>query len=360
MSDDDDLRDAFGDDIRAALHERARVEPLPDVAFDVERRNHTRARSRVLVATLAAAIALGGVAVIATRSDDTKRIGVVTPASSPRTSTTVVRSGFRVVSYHGVHVEVPARWPVVDGMHTGFCTGPFSDAPTAFVGPQENGSPSCPYVPSLRDKKRDGVWLQSGDQPGDARRSTTSSGAVVFQDTAGWKGSIKYVWYRGVSLTIGIGPDVRVAESILDSIGFTPGAPDTPAAGRCARIDHPNSMPEPERLTTRLVLEHGNSTLDPPLPSDRAVMTAAQAWTAAGTRPDFEHARLVLARYSATLPATQHADGSLTPDHQNQLMWIVLSAPNSPDVQGCGMWGYHLFDARTGQDLESAGYTPGP
>jgi hypothetical protein len=359
MSDDDDLRDAFGDDIRAALHERARVEPLPDVAFDVERRNHTRARSRVLVAALAA-VALGGVAVIATRSDDTKRIGVVTPASSPRTSTTVVRSGFRVVSYHGVHVEVPARWPVVDGMHTGLCIGPFLDTATAFVGPQENGPPNCPYVPSLRDKKRDGVWLQSGDKPTDARPSTTSSGEVVFQDATGWNGNIKYVWYRGVSLTIGIGPDLRVAKAILDSIGFTPGAPDTPAAGRCARIDHPNDTPEPERLTTRLVLEHGNATLDPPLPSDRAVMTAAQAWTAAGPEPDFEHARLVLARYSAKLPATQHADGSLTPEHQYQLMWIVLSAPNSPGIPGCGMWGFHLFDARTGQDLESAGYSPGP
>ena len=119
-------------------------------------------------------------------------------------------------------------------------------------------------------------------------------------------------------------------------------------------------MPTPERIATRLVLENGNATLDPPLPSDRAVMPAAQAWTTSGPKPDFEHARLVLARYSAKTPATQHADGSLTPEHQNQLMWIVLSAPNSPGIQGCGMWGYHLFDARTGQDLESAGYAPGP
>jgi hypothetical protein len=27
----------------------------------------------------------------------------------------------RLVSYHGVHVGVPASWPVVDGIHTGGC-----------------------------------------------------------------------------------------------------------------------------------------------------------------------------------------------------------------------------------------------
>jgi len=51
---------------------------------------------------------------------------------------------WRAVSYHGVHVEVPAGWPVVDGMHTLFGGGPFPARPTAFVGPQDNRPPSCP------------------------------------------------------------------------------------------------------------------------------------------------------------------------------------------------------------------------
>ena len=33
---------------------------------------------------------------------------------------TTVTPGHKVVSYQGVHLEVPASWPVVDGMHTQF------------------------------------------------------------------------------------------------------------------------------------------------------------------------------------------------------------------------------------------------
>jgi hypothetical protein len=314
----------------------------------------------LLVAALAVAVAVAGLTVLATRRDDTRHIGVVATPSSAPPSTAPARPGFRVVSFHGVHVEVPASWPVVDGMHTGFCAGPFPDTPTAFVGPQENGGPSCPYVPGLQEKKRDGVWLYAGNPPESARPLTTPSGEVVLEDGADRRANMRYVWFRQVELTVGIGTDPRVARAIVDSIGFTPGAPDSPAAGVCARIAAPTAMPTPERLATRLVLEHGRATLDPPRPTDHATMTPEQAWTDSGTKPDFEHFRIVLARYSAPLPATQHPDGTLTPEHQNQLMWIVLSAPNSPEIQGCGMWGYDLFDARTGQSLESTGYSPGP
>src|SRR5215471_15860403 len=71
----------------------------------------------------------------------------------------------RVVSYHGVQVDVPRRWRVVDGMHTAFCGGPFiASPPAAFVGPNENGAPSCGagFGPPA---KRDGVWLLPGARP---------------------------------------------------------------------------------------------------------------------------------------------------------------------------------------------------
>jgi hypothetical protein len=215
-------------------------------------------------------------------------------------------------------------------------------------------------MPALLAKKRDGVWLAPGDKPPDARPRRTTSGETVLEPAGPRYGNVEYVWYRGVAVAIGIGPDPKVGRAVLDSIGFTTGAPDTPDAGECARIPQPNAMPTPERLGARLMLENGRATLDPPLPDDRATMTPEQAWSDSGTKEDFEHFRLILARYSAQLPATQHPDGTLIPEHQNQLMWIVLSAPNSPAIQGCGMWGYDLFDARTGQALESTGYSPGP
>jgi hypothetical protein len=359
MTDDDELRDGFGDDLRAALNSRARTDPIPEVALDGVRPAHRRAR-RVLVTALAAALAIAGVTVLSTRHRDTRPVGVVATPTSATVAPPAARPGFRVVSFHGVHVQVPASWPVVDGMHTGFCAGPFPDTPTAFVGPQDNGAPGCPAMPALLAKKRNGVWLQVGDRPDNAQAFTTPSGEVVLEDLTSRQLNMRYVWFRQIALTIGIGTDARVAQAIVDSIGFTAGVADTPAAGVCARIADPNAMPAPERLATRLVLENGNSTLDPPRPADQATMTPEQAWTDSGSKQDFEHFRLVLARYSAQTPANQQPDGTLIPEHQDQLMWIVLSAPNSPEIQGCGGWGYHLFDARTGQDLESAGYSPGP
>ena len=205
MTDDDDLRDAFADDIRAALNTRARIEPIPEVTFDAS----ARPRARPPAARRSTCRRHRG-----GRNHNDRDAESRHPTDRCRVAAVVGdhthdrrQPGFRVVSYHGVHVEVPARWPVVDGMHTGFCAGPFPDTATAFVGPQRNGAPSCPYVPSLRDKKRDGVWLQSGQKPNDARPSTTSAGEVLFQDVSARQGNMKYVWFHQVALTVGVGTD---------------------------------------------------------------------------------------------------------------------------------------------------------
>jgi hypothetical protein len=42
----------------------------------------------------------------------------------PRATVTAVQTGWKVVVYQGVHVDVPSSWPVVDGMHTGICRPP--------------------------------------------------------------------------------------------------------------------------------------------------------------------------------------------------------------------------------------------
>jgi hypothetical protein len=275
-------------------------------------------------------------------------------ASSPQ-----VPNGWRVVSYHGVHVEVPAGWPVVDGMHTLFCGGPFPTTPTAFVGPQENGAPSCPA--SLLPTPRDGVWLQLGSRPSDARPRTLVSGQTILEEDLGTSGSVEIIYYHGVLVEIGIGADPHVATAILNSIGFTSGAPDSPAAGICARSANPETMPTPERAAAPLVLERGNITIDPPLPSDHPTTSAEQAWKAdTGPKQSFERYRLLLARYSASFPARQNPDGSLTPQNQNELAWVIYSSPYSAAIAGCGMWGVSVADAHSGQEVISAGWAPGP
>jgi len=293
--------------------------------------------------------------------------GITSPAPSTTVTTptlsTTAMTGVRVVSYHGVRVDVPAGWPVVDGMHTGFCDGPFPNAPTAFVGPQQNGAPSCPaQPPNASEQGRDGVWLQPGDAPPDATPVPTSSGQTVLVEAAQSSNRYRLFWYHQVLVEIGIGSDPSTAQAIFDSIGFTPGAADTPAAGVCGRSAHPDAMPTPERLVAPLVLDDGDVTLNPPASSDRAVMSAVQAWSKSGPKEAFERYRLILTRYSAKFPARQNPDGSVTPLSQNELSWVIYSVPYGPTITGCGGWGLTVFDATTGEggELISSGYSPGP
>jgi hypothetical protein len=286
------------------------------------------------------------------------------PAHERHRAPRAAAAGWQVVSYHGVHVSVPAAWPVVDGMHTLFCGSPFPPRPTAFAGPAGPPLarvPACPYIP--RDLiHRDGVWLQPGSPPSDARPARTASGQVVLQERPRASWPLLQLWYHRVFIQIGIGPDPVLARSIFDSIGFKAGAPDTKAAGACARSARPQVMPRPERLTRRLVIDQGDITLAPPLRSDQPVMPAAQAWAQSllsSQKNPFERYRLILARYSSKYPATPNPDGSYTPENTNVLAWVVYAAPYGA-VPGCGGWGADAFDAGTGQEIDSSGWSPGP
>jgi hypothetical protein len=281
------------------------------------------------------------------------------PAAAKRPSAAAA-NGWRAVSYHGVHVDVPAGWPVVDGMHTLFCGGPFPARPTAFVGPQDNRAPACPAPLPGTSAGRDGIWLQQGSPPSGARPVATASGKVVLEGNPGWGGPLKRLWYHRVLVEIGIGPEPAIARAILNSIGFTPHSPDSRAAGVCARSASPDSMPAPQRLARRLVLEQGDVTLDPPLPSDQPAMSAAQAWNESGPREPFSRYRLILTRYSAKFPARQNPDGSVTPLNQNELAWVIYSKPYSATIAGCGGWGLVVFDARNGHGITSSSWQPGP
>ncbi|MGH3185301.1 MAG: hypothetical protein ACRDOE_25825, partial [Streptosporangiaceae bacterium] len=201
--------------------------------------------------------------------------------------------------------------------------------------------------------------LQPGTPPPDATPMTTPSGETVLAASPPPSGPFKVLWFHEVQIEIGIGPDPSVATAILDSIGFIPGTPDTPAAGVCERSANPDAMPTPERLAQPLMLDQGGVTLDPPAPTDQAIMTASQAWSQGGPKSPFQKHRLLLTRYSARLPARVNSNGSLTPENQNELAWVIYSVPFSM-IAGCAGWSLDMFDARTGQAQISSGYTPGP
>jgi hypothetical protein len=288
-----------------------------------------------------------------------------TPASAPhaaRHHQATTASRFRVVSYHGVHVTVPASWPVVDGMHTVFCGGPFPSRPTVFTGPQLGPAPSCP-APIRPAARRDGVWLQPGTAPSDARPVRTKTGSVLLEERPVPGRPLMLLWYHRVFILVGIGPDPAVARSIVNSIGARPGTPDTRAAGVCPRSAGPQGMPQPERLTRRLVVDQGDITLAPPRRSDRPVMTAAQAWAQSAQsspKSPFERYRLILARYSSKFPARPNSNGSYTPMNTDVLAWAVYAMPYGAAIPGCGWWGLDTFDASTGEEIGSDGWWPGP
>src|SRR4051812_40704155 len=120
---------------------------------------------RGIVAVALCAAVVGGIAVAVLAHASRP------PAAGPAT---------RTVSYGGVQVTTPAEWPLVDGMHARPCGGPFPDAPTALVGPNENPPPSCP-LSNAAPVPHDGVWLQPGTAPVEARVVETAGGERVLQ-----------------------------------------------------------------------------------------------------------------------------------------------------------------------------------
>lgn len=353
---DDEMRDSLGDDLVGALGSFDRARHTADVA-DVVSRNARRIRNRrraVAFAGVVVTVAIVGI-VVASRDDTTSGVANVAPTTG-QPPTTVAR-GFKVVSYGGVQVEVPAGWPVVDGMHTGFCEGAFPELPTAFIGPQDNVPPSCPSLPSLRTERRDGVWLfpSQPDDPSVVVRNAAGTELRQYTGASAWP--VKTYFVAGIAVEIGEGPN---ATSIINSIHRVPGAPDSPAQGVCARNRDADRMPAPERLATTLVLEKGDFTLAPPRRGDVARVEPAKVWASGGqSRPNYLRYRLILARFSSKYPANPGPNG-YEPVNRDVLAWVVYSVPMSADVTGCGMWGLHVVNATTGIGIIDAGYAPGP
>ncbi len=280
-------------------------------------------------------------------------------ALASSTTASTMRVATQLVSYDAVQVLVPRSWPVVDGMHTGFCGGPFDATPTAYTGPNENGAPSCPVIDQEAQRRYDGVWLQPESRPPGLRLVRGRGPAALFRVFDWHDPNTRDYWINGVDIRVGVGRDGRIAAGIVSSIRYAPGAQNTSAQGVCARQPHPDRMPKPERLAATLVIEHGNLTLAPPRPTDHPVESAAQAWRDDAAKYDYEHYRLILARYSEKLPARVTPHG-LVPIEHDVLAWVVYETPISAKIQGCGGWGVNADNATTGHGITSSGWAPGP
>jgi hypothetical protein len=329
--------------------------PVEQIAMKARRRRRRQWQSGVAIAAVVVLLA-GAAAIAANRNGSTEVAIQPSTTSTPAKPAPTASAGHQIVSYHGVHVEVPASWPVVDGMHTIQCGGPFPPkTPTAFVGPQDKGPPGC--FPRQENRPGpDGVWLFPSPRPTDATSVTSTSGQVLLQVSLQSRALVEWFWYHGIGIQVGIGADARIEKHIVDSIGFTDGTPDTVAAGVCARQPNPEVMPTPERLAKPFSLKYGDVTLKPPAPSDHAVISADKAWSEAGTKRNFERYRVILARLSQDIPARQNPDGSFTPLTQDVLAWVVYASPISVSVPGCGGWSIAGVNAITGQSVGGTYY----
>ena len=253
---------------------------------------------------------------------------------------------------------MPASWPVVDGNHTPFCSGPFPDKPTAFLGPNLNGAPSCPYVAGT-SRPRDGVWLAPGNAPVEGHEIRTSTGQSVYEEPD--SAPVEVFEYHAVQVEIGIGANPDLANRIVSSLRYDRGTHDSARTLVCSLGPAHPAMPRPNRLTKALVVNEGNITLSPPAVGEQPSTSAESAWArlASYTSP-LERFQLFLATYSAKLPARLEPNGSLVPVDQNVLAWVVYSSPRSPAIQGCGLWGINAEDATSAQVIEDGGWAPGP
>ena len=181
--------------------------------------------------------------------------GTAQPRASASHHATIANP-WKVVSYHGVHVRVPAAWPVIDAMHAPWCGGPFPVTPTVYIGGHGNMARYCPAL-QPRGPGDDGVWLQAGNPPPDARPVTVAGGTIVAEERgqpAARGERVVRLWYHRVLVEIGIGRHRKVARQILRSLGYMRGRPDSKVADVCPRSKALVRMPTPRRLGRRLVV----------------------------------------------------------------------------------------------------------
>jgi hypothetical protein len=138
-------------------------------------------------------------------------------------------------------------------------------------------------------------------------------------------------------------------------------------------------MPTPTVLTRRAVAQKifdATITLDPVQATTRPAVSPRTVWATLEPQNPGGSQQLVLAYYSASLPASLEANGSLQPDFQHVLAWVVYgkdlpfslegaSIPPRPGQAQPGPFnctfvgqGLTAWNASTGEKITAAGAAP--
>jgi hypothetical protein len=193
-----------------------------------------------------------------------------------------------------------------------------------------------------------------GSTPADATPTTLPGGQAVYLSTYPDAAEVT-LWYHGVSIQIGIGPNPAVERDILDSIAFDPSAPDTDVLGRCpAPGPNPPTMPVPTTLTAPLALD-GNVQMQPEPTNIRPRVSAASVWASLfDNGPRFSGPlqwSIVFGSYSAQTPATINPDGSTTPKYSGVPTWLIRGEGVTTPYGPCGITVLAPYNAESGQSM---------
>jgi hypothetical protein len=170
--------------------------------------------------------------------------------------------------------------------------------------------------------------------------------------------SVVTVWFHGVSIQIGIGPNPDMERGILDSITYTPNSTESAVLGRCPPPDPaPPTMPAPSRLTVPVVLEGGNGQMRPESPDVQPEVSAASVWSSlfhnsgAGSFAGPLKWTISFGSYSAQTPATMNSNGSATPLYQGVPTWLIQGEGVPTAYGSCGITVLAPYNAITGDTM---------
>lgn len=173
------------------------------------------------------------------------------------------------------------------------------------------------------------------------------------------------VWYHHVIIQIGIGTNPAVKQAIMDSLAFSPAAPNSVMLGRCPAPDpSPPTMPAPTRLRAPLTLDDHNATMRPEPATVRPRVSAAAAWADLFSKFGAQmfagplQWSITFGSYSAQTPATIHPDGSETPDYRSVPTWLIHGRGINTPYGPCGITVYAPYNAATGHGMGGV-YTAG-
>jgi hypothetical protein len=203
--------------------------------------------------------------------------------------------------------------------------------------------------------------MQPGGNGPPGEPATTLLGGQVVYLSENPASSDVTVWYHGVSIDIGIGPDPAVEYGILNSISYQPDAADTEVLGRCPAPDPPvPPMPTPTRVTVPITAYGDDGQMAPEAASVQPEVSAATVWN------DFFPAdlgsgpidwKIYFGRYSAQTPATINPDGSTTPQYQGVPTWLIEGEGYPTAYGACDptIVAPYSADTGTGMGLETIG-----